>query len=53
MGRCWKAVLALSEVIIRSVLIDSAPDIFKSAVSKKTKICCFKIHLNIVNLCSL
>lgn len=36
MGRCWK-VLALSEVIIRSVLIDSAPDIFKSAVSKKIK----------------
>lgn len=34
MGRCCKAVLALSEVIIRSVLIGPATDIFKSAVSK-------------------
>lgn len=35
MGRGWKAVLALSEVIIRSVLIDSASDILKNAASKK------------------
>lgn len=46
MGRHWKAILALSEVIVESVvLINTTHVIFKSAASKKKTYCTFKIHL--------